>query len=57
MDKEDNVMLTKCKVVIKKIVNGVIICLGPNIKFLCCIFDTFNFLDNYPTSFCSPWGL
>lgn len=56
MNKEDNVMLTKCKVVIK-IVNGVIICLGPNIKFLCCIFDTFNFLDNYPTSFCSPWGL
>lgn len=56
MDKEDNVMLTKCKVVIK-IVNGVIICLGSNIKFLCCIFDTFNFLDNYPTSFCSPWGL
>lgn len=57
MDTEDNGVLTKCKVVITKFVNGVIIHLGPNIKFLCCTCNTYNFLDNYPTSFCSSWIL
>jgi hypothetical protein len=57
MDKKKNGMLAKCKVIITKFINGVIVCLGRISNFSIVAFNIYNSPDNYSTSFCSLWIL